>query len=112
MPHNQPDKTILSPLPGQEVCDFCCSPDVKWSIECGLVEVGFVSTNDAWAACDTCIKLIKENQWVALRERSIETFRQTRPDVPAKFVRDFVGELHAQFRVKHGAISSYTKNVA
>lgn len=86
------DHAILRTKPGEEVCDFCSDPDVKWRYPC-YSHVGLVtdlpglqlldqSVGD-WAACDTCHDLIERSDRDALAKRTIDGMLEMMRALPA-----------------------------
>lgn len=84
--------------PGEEVCDFCDSPDVQWVFPCrdhssreerveGLVipensspfvsvaDITAISTGD-WAACPVCHALIVRGDRIRLARRSAKRIQR------------------------------------
>lgn len=105
----------ISPESGQEICDFCSSEEVHWSIDCeDIVLPSGVASRGDWAACTPCKELVAQKQWVALEKRSVETFMQGNAElgIPKHIVEQFVHDLHTQFRRLHGEINPFYKNVA
>jgi hypothetical protein len=52
------------------ICDFCSSPEVRWSYNA----TDFGHSKGGWAACDACSGLIEAGRWQALARRSAESF--------------------------------------
>ena len=98
----------IKALPGQEVCDFCSDPNVHWSIVCQAFEIPefFFGSSDDWAACDTCAELIRNDKWLELTRRSITTMDGVDPRM-----LPFLKKMHGLFRLRHGEITPYVKNV-
>lgn len=71
-----------SELPGgaDMRCDFCFDSNPSWDIAVpaftwgviGGVEHGF--DGDGWAACETCVNLVRQDQWSALTRRIINGY--------------------------------------
>jgi hypothetical protein len=62
--HTRPDGSVeLQFAPGQLVCDFCLHPDPAWEYPCGPVVIvgspNIEASDDEWAACDECRRLIE-----------------------------------------------------
>jgi hypothetical protein len=90
------------PLPAQRLCDFCGQATAHATeFPCRdfvLTEYGYESVG-AWHACETCSRLITDEEWDKLQARAIELFHAARPDLTdrSKSVA-FVSALHRAFR--------------
>lgn len=105
----------LSPLPGQERCDFCSSEDVRWDIDCeAIVTSEGMGSRDSWAACTPCKEMVESQQWEALEKRSFDSlYEQYKHEgIPDWAAKRFIHELHGLFRLKRGQIRPFYKNVA
>lgn len=93
----------IHPPPSGPVCDFCSDPKVVAALPCE--DFAFQknpaehSSIGAWAACETCDKLIREEKWEELLNRSLEQYRKTFGFVPLD-LKKHIRDLHRLFR-KH-----------
>ena len=86
-------------------CDFCSARAPRWVYPCvdfsalpGQQSIG------AWAACDTCHRLISARRWRAMVRRAVDYQRDRdgldRDDEPAYMLEVLLGALFSQFN-KH-----------
>lgn len=94
--------TITAPPEGA-ICDFCSSPDVRWTFPCrghtaadnldavlqhrdGSVSVESMEVtriaDGGWAACSACHALIQRGDRVRLARRSAKRMIRDHPDIP------------------------------
>lgn len=105
--HARKQRWELRPQPGENLlCDFCSGTPVVAAFDVirdVAIQVPNIpaSTDDAWAACETCCALVEAEDRDALLERSIRTFfeRSGSPRVPQieRELRQYIRQLHAQF---------------
>jgi len=99
---------VTAPAQGP-VCDFCSSTPIYASYPAKTFTAQQIEQPDGkklhlnsqadWATCKACADLIDASQWDALLSRSIETFRKKFGNmVPERDLRDFISNLHRQFR--------------
>jgi hypothetical protein len=104
--------TVPTPPKGQEVCDFCSSPNPPWLYHAldGNVVINIINgevVTDAeggglglgsiggWRACTECSELIERGDKIGLLLRSIAAFSFL--DVPEHISRSCMAEIHAMF---------------
>ncbi len=98
----------IQPLPGREMCDFCCgaSPTARLYACRNFVvprtknAVFQHESIGAWAACDRCALLIDAGHWSQLADRAVRRFMK-RCDVPKgqwSEVREQLVEIHQLFK--------------
>lgn len=90
------------------ICDFCSGKEVYARYPAktfNAVKAGegqrtlYVNSEDDWAACQPCAALIDAGSWDGLLQRSVQTFREKYGSmVPEKALREFISDLHCQFR--------------
>jgi hypothetical protein len=110
---------LTAPAEGP-ICDFCSSPDVRWSYPCrdhnrqahaealiqrpdGSLRVeemdieGF--SHGGWAACSACHALIQRGDRDRLARRSAKRMIRNNPDIPLVLsnATEHVRRLHDQF---------------
>jgi hypothetical protein len=108
----QDGKLTLSAIPGQEVCDFCSSPEIVKDYDCQdfhLPVGGSTMTAGSlgkWASCAECARLIDAEDREGLVVRSLECFYRNNPQTrlsQAEGIKRFLEELHGEFwRLKRG----------
>lgn len=92
------------------ICDFCSSSDIRWIYPADSFEIHvvheltkgfFEGRSEAdWLACDGCSKLIEDNEWKALTERSVKKFgMEGLPQEIIDATRRFLTILHREFRI-------------
>lgn len=70
---------VLEVAPGQEVCDFCLTPEPTWEYPCGPMSFPSMhpddvnASDDEWAACDTCHELIEGGYMMRLAQHMVRT---------------------------------------
>ena len=81
------------------ICDFCSSNKVITAFHAKDVELipGVLGSLGEWAACLVCRDLILAEDWNALLERSVDTFKSDMP-MPVEFIREALSDLHKKFR--------------
>src|SRR5262245_56497708 len=72
---------ITTELP-EPICDFCSQPGVKWTAYTTKAEITVIdpksgrsssmTSDDEWAVCDECVKLLRADDRDALGQRSHE----------------------------------------
>lgn len=71
-------------LDNQPVCDFCLGPDPSWEYPAAPMPIkgapAWGQTDDEWAACDECSRLIDQSSIGALVERCVHRHRELWPD--------------------------------
>jgi len=94
-------------------CDFCSADDVKWTIycdtfiipSCEVAEVFNLASDPGvghvlsgnWAACDTCIDLVRRQRWTALTTRVRNTCG---PDPSGRLLnRNMLLRVYAQLAI-------------
>ena len=95
---------IVPPSSGP-ICDFCSEPEVFSSLPCTDFVVPDLSlfpgwTTESlshWAACKECDRLIREEKWEELLERSITKYREKYGFLPPGLKKSVRG-LHRLFR--------------
>jgi hypothetical protein len=112
---NENGKYIAS----EGICDFCSSSDLF----CGYLASDFTAAEvavpnvctfvlnslGAWLACRECTRLIEQENWEGLLERSFRTFCETHgPELvltpeDERVIREFLRHIHAQFRRFRGS---------
>ena len=72
---------ILEPLPGREICDFCCTSPTARLYACRNFVVPRTKhavfqheSIGAWSACDRCAVLIDAGRWSQLADRALRRF--------------------------------------
>lgn len=110
-PGGAPHHAIRTAQPGQEICDFCSHPEVKWAYP-ARPHVGLVTETpghriigqspDDWAACDECHALIERTDREGLLKRSVEAMLTVMKALPAfvairSEVETQVRQIHDQF---------------
>lgn len=92
------------------ICDFCSSSDVRWIYPADSFEIRmkheitgglFEGRSELdWTACDECSRLIEENEWVKLTERSADRFDlEDLPESIVKATKKFLAIVHREFRL-------------
>jgi len=105
---NRREFTINEPASGP-ICDFCSDPRIFASYPAKDFTAGqftnpqgkklAANSRGDWAACQRCTELIEAGRWTDLLERSIITFKAKYGErIPAQFLRQFIADLHRQFR--------------
>jgi len=99
------------PKAGEEICDFCSSPEIKWRYPTKSFEYpsgpGFEKTGSHgdWAACDICHDFIESGDWDGLADWSLQTMlgrkalgfaALTKDEI--QLIRGMLVELHKRFR--------------
>jgi hypothetical protein len=96
---------------GAMICDFCSSPDVKWSYDVEDFNLSVDrewGSRGNWAACQTCYDLIENGTPQQLAMHSLKTFFISRPEVPDQpeirsKVYEHVRTVHGEFwKMKRG----------
>ena len=68
---------------GEEVCDFCMTPNPTWDYPAGEMQITvhhvITNSDDNWGACDECHRLIEANYIDMLVDRCIEVQMQLHP---------------------------------
>ena len=100
------DTLMISPFPGRESCDFSAEQPIvniygchkfilPSSKQAGLQHGSLI----AWAACSKCSKLIDEEKWTWLTDRSVRKFVQKHRIPPYEALLRFqFREIHQLFR--------------
>lgn len=62
-------------------CDFCSADDPAWYIPARpfMVDAGPGQSSDDWAACDTCVELVRADRWTELRRHAVTRLVSQRP---------------------------------
>jgi hypothetical protein len=87
------------------VCDFCSSPDPRWSYPTASfvfrTELIDHASDGAWAACDACRSLIECNDHAGLTDRSLTAWRSVMVDDVAPeeeaMLHQMLAALHEAF---------------
>jgi len=71
----------IQPLPGREMCDFCCTSPTARLYACRnfmwLKHSMFAHESiGAWAACEECARLVDGGKWSELAERALAQFKK------------------------------------
>ena len=94
-------KLKIVPPPSGPICDFCSDPEVYSSLPCEsftFPEGNWVHESlDHWAACKECDRLIREEKWEELLERSITKYKEKYGFLPPGLKKSVRG-LHRLFR--------------
>jgi hypothetical protein len=70
------------------ICDFCLGPDPRWTYPAApmeLVSAIFDATDDDWAVCDDCHRLLTAGDLIGLADRIV---REHPRNVPPGSRRD------------------------
>jgi hypothetical protein len=103
------ETVYLSEPPEGPICDFCSDSPIYADYPARDFNVSQLPKPDGsklninsesdWAACKTCAGLIDANNWDALLDRSVETFRKKYGHrLPVAEARRSIAELHRKFR--------------
>ena len=67
-----------------EICDFCLSPDVRWSFPCRDFKIPTPDTDiisvNGWAACETCYAFVEAGDRTGLYHHSVAGMRAHHPN--------------------------------
>ncbi len=101
-------------IANEGICDFCSSSDLFYGYLASDFTAAEVAVPDvctfvlnslgAWLACRECTRLIEQENWEGLLERSFHTFCETHgPELvltpeDERAIREFLRHIHAQFR--------------
>lgn len=101
-------------MSNEEICDFCSSPELFYgylasdfiAAEVAVPDVGIFVLNSlgAWLACRECTRLIEDEKWEELLQRSFRTFCETHgaelimTAEDESGIREFLRQVHARFR--------------
>jgi hypothetical protein len=92
----------LEAIPGQEGCDFCTSPEIKWqymAADFSSSQVSWWESIGAWAACAPCSDLIEASKWDELADRCLHEFtiRRGSPVKYKSLERELLLNIHRDF---------------
>jgi len=102
--------TLIAREAGDEICDFCSSPEIRWRFPCESFEYpagpGFEKTGSHgdWAACQMCHNFIVSGDWDALADHTLETLLVKHPEFKMltgdelQIVRRMMFQLHKRFK--------------
>jgi hypothetical protein len=96
----------------QSKCDFCSSPDVRWSYPARDFTILplMVASGGGWAACQTCHDLIETQDWKALAGRSADTHPMVKDGLmPREVAIEFTKTIHFAFRLARTGPAEPTK---
>jgi hypothetical protein len=97
----------LQPLPGREICDFCCTSPTARLYACRNFVVPRTKyavfqheSIGAWSACDRCVLLIDAGHWSQLTDRAFRRFcKKHGASRYEEFeVRQQLAEIHQLFK--------------
>lgn len=91
---------LLHPV---EKCDFCSNRFPSWvhpSKDFALPEIGWVSSDGAWAACEACHELIENEEREKLASRAVRMYFYWNP-LPAWQVRQIRRDLERKISMMH-----------
>jgi hypothetical protein len=100
-----PEIIAIEPFPGRECCDFCTAEPVHRLYACR----NFVWLNHsifahesigAWAACETCARLVDARKWSELTERALAQLKWIHGYSASEepFFRERFREIHRLFQ--------------
>jgi hypothetical protein len=98
---------VVQPLPGREMCDFCCtSPTARlyacWNFVVPRTKHAVFQHESigAWSACDRCAALIDAGRWSLLIDRALRRFMRKYgvPQREQNEVREQLAEIHQLFK--------------
>lgn len=106
----EPGDEVREAKPGEEVCDFCSNPEVRWSYPAHGTYIGdeiptpggplLVGSPDDWAACDQCHRRIERGDRAGLARRAAKRY-QRKYGLPAGLtmtrVQQAIREAHDSF---------------
>lgn len=106
-PNAHGDHIALEAIPGEEVCDFCTSSQVRWEhrahdAQSAMLLVGGAGalgqgSHGSWAACEVCHRLIELGKRDELVRRSAKRFQRQHPGVPFRLVVAAVTDAHRMY---------------
>lgn len=85
------------------ICDFCSTPNPTRTFFCvpfvmhSFLGIDQVSDN-AWASCDTCAKLIDGDRWEELAQRSVRLFPALLGATERGAYLEMLRVMHERFR--------------
>lgn len=85
------------------ICEFCSTPNPTRAFYCvpflmtSIAGIDQMSDN-AWAACETCGKLVDEDRWEELAQRSVSHFPILLSAEQRKSYLEMLRLMHQRFR--------------
>ena len=98
---------VVQPLPGREMCDFCCASPAARLYACRNFVVPRTKhaifqqeSIGAWSACDRCAVLIDAGRWSRLTDRALRRFMKKHglPKDTELEAREQLAEIHQLFK--------------
>jgi hypothetical protein len=82
---HQPVPVLPSEVHVRGRCDFCQDDDPGWEVPARdfiVPDQPKTASSGAWAACDVCAALVRENEWDRLIARVDRSWRDRHPEMP------------------------------